>query len=180
MNIINCCFLSMMGRETANLKISLSGGGNITIPSHLRDIWARPLHWALEGRQSVGLANEDNNNSHHCSNDICFLLSFPTRSQGFVYAFTYGVDINPIFQTTESMLQRGSESQGHIGPRQVLLASASALFPLPAPFPSCLSTPKKAGQHSSAVCGLSGIQLSARSVKFLLAFDFRISGFMGY
>lgn len=109
-----------------------------------------------------------------------FPLSFPTRSQGFVYAFTCGVDINPIFQTTESMLQRGSESQGRAGPRRGLLASASALFPLPAPFPSCLSTPEKAGQHSSVVCGLSGVQLLACLVKFLLAFDFRTSGFMGY
>lgn len=78
------------------------------------------------------------------------------------------------------MPQRGSETQGHTGLRQGLLASASALFPLPAPFPSCLSTLEKAGEHSGVVCGLFGIQLPVCVVKCLLAFDFQISSIMGH
>lgn len=150
----------------------VSGGVNITIPSHLRDSWARTLPWALEGRQSVGSGNEDKSNNNYSPNDVRFPLSFPTRYQGFLYAFTCGVDINPTFQMMERMPQRGSKTQGHTGLRRGLRASASALFPLPAPFPSCLSTLEKAGEHSGAVCGLFGIQLPACLVK-LLAFNFR-------
>lgn len=52
------------------------------------------------------------------------------------------------------------------------VSSASSL-----PF---LPSLEKAGEHSGAICGLFGIQLPARLVKFLLAFGFHISSFLYY
>lgn len=156
-NMISCCFLSEIGREQTakkNRNLLCLFGRSHDCP--------RPPEGRLGQDRPLGSAGKVGGWGMR----VITVITVPTMSASLYHSFparcqalnlpSPGLAITPIFQKMESRPQRGSKTQGHTGLRPGLLASASALFPLPAPTLPFLPLDPREGWRAFR-CGLWAI-----------------------